>query len=223
IGVFENIMAYIAPPVAKEGEGMVLTIEVNGEGNLSVIKIPELSMPSGLKYYDSNTTIIEASNEGEVSKKRFEFIVQGIQEGDWEIPEQSFVYFDIKKGSYVTLRTCPLSVSIQPSLNKGYVHNDVVENVLEKKEKKAIDQCLLSPLNEQGPWYPVSEGMSLPWAIFYLLSLSPFLYIGLRFLVNNSSRIAYYSLRGSKKQACRRANKKIKQCAQSGNGAVIYS
>src|SRR5690606_36114470 len=52
IGVFENIMAYIAPPVAKEGEGMVLTIEVNGEGNLSVIKIPELSMPSGLKYYD---------------------------------------------------------------------------------------------------------------------------------------------------------------------------
>ena len=58
VGSFERISADIKPSIAKEGEGMVLTIEIEGVGNLQAIATPKLSMPDALKYYDSNSTII---------------------------------------------------------------------------------------------------------------------------------------------------------------------
>src|SRR5436190_9749937 len=129
VGVFDNIHAQITPAVAKEGEGMVLSLEINGNGNMHAITTPVLHMPSALKYYDSNTTIIN-DDDNECVKKRFEFIVQGMETGDWEIPEQSFVYFDINKQDYVTLKTSSLSVSIQPSSHKTTfsipLKNDVI-------------------------------------------------------------------------------------------------
>ena len=135
VGTFESLYAHITPPVAKEGEGMVFTLELTGNGNMHAIEIPTLELPTALKYYDSNTTIINGQNNDECAKKRFEFIVQGMECGDWQIPEQLFVYYDIERQDFVTLRTSSLSVSIQPSplkTTKTYYQNDLHEGYFQR-------------------------------------------------------------------------------------------
>lgn len=222
IGSFESITASITPPVAKEGEGMVLALEITGDGNMDAIQNPLLCMPPELKYYDSNTTVTRASSEGELSKKRFEFIVQGVKAGDWEIPEQSFVYFDITKNTYVTLRTSPLSVSIQSSVNKDLASHIVTYNDSEQKNSDEAKPVELAPLNTKGPWYPVSERSSLPWIIFNLLLVAPLMYRGYPVMRNHTERFMYYALGGLKKRAYRAARKKIKQCGADGFGGSLY-
>ncbi len=223
IGSFESITASITPPVAKEGEGMVLALEITGDGNMDAIQSPVLRLPSELKYYDSNTTVIEASSADELSKKRFEFIVQGVKGGDWEIPEQSFVYFDIAKNTYVTLRTSPLSVSIQSSAHKDLTNHIVTYSDSEQKNSDVQMTIELAPLNTKGPWYPVSERSSLPWIIFHLLLVAPLMYRGYPVMRNHTQRLVYYALGGLKKRAYRAARKKIKGCAIEGTSGPLYA
>ena len=124
VGVFERFSAEIKPGMAKEGEGMVLVMEIEGLGNLQAIAVPALKLPKSLKYYDSNSAIILPKHSDEFPKKRFEFIVQGMESGDCEIPEQLFTYFDIERNTYTTLRTSPLAVSIMPGATS--VKKDIV-------------------------------------------------------------------------------------------------
>lgn len=223
IGSFESIAASITPPVAKKGEGMVLALEIAGDGNMEAIQSPVLRMPPELKYYDSNTTVIEATSADQLSKKRFEFIVQGVKSGDWEIPEQSFVCFDIAKNTYVTLRTSPLSVSIQSSANQEVANQIVTYSDSEQKSNDAQRIAELAPLNTKGPWYPVSERSSLPWIIFHLLLVAPLMYRGYPIMRNHTERLVYSALGGLKKRAYRAARKKIKHCAIDGRSESLYA
>jgi len=100
IGTRLSAKAFVKPAVAKKGEGMVLTIELEGDGDMQAIEVPQLQgIPDELRYYDSRQTVIEAKKPGQLAKKRFEYILQGLACGSWEIPKQSFVYFDVKSRS----------------------------------------------------------------------------------------------------------------------------
>lgn len=69
VGVFERFTAEIKPGMAKEGEGMVLTLEIEGDGNLQALSTPQLNLPNSLKYYDSNNSIIVPKHSDEFGKK----------------------------------------------------------------------------------------------------------------------------------------------------------
>lgn len=112
IGSFVSYRAQIKPPVAKKYEGMVLTLTVEGEGNMERIREPELrGLPDAFKYYFSKS-IVTPGSFGQ--QKSFEYIVQGMQEGEWEIPEQTFSFFDIENRSYKTLESGALLVTVSP-------------------------------------------------------------------------------------------------------------
>lgn len=112
VGNFLSYHAKITPAVAKKYEGMVLTLALEGDGNLQSLKTPELKgMPEQFKYYPSKSKI-DKTPFGQ--KKTFEYIVQAMEEGDWEIPEQRFSFFDVDGRAYKMLKTSPLFVSILP-------------------------------------------------------------------------------------------------------------
>lgn len=111
IGTFTHIGAKIDPIIAKQGEGMVFTLEIVGQGSFSNDHPIELqNMPPQFKYYDSKQYDDRADN----SKKYFEFIVQGLEEGIWQIPSQTFTFFDTKTRTYKTLKTDAIRVKILP-------------------------------------------------------------------------------------------------------------
>lgn len=112
VGSFVSYRAHIKPPVAKKYEGMVLTLTVEGEGNMININEPELTgLPDAFKHYFSKSFI----SPGMFGRqKTFEYIVQGMQEGEWEIPPQIFSFYDVESHSYKTLESSALFVTVLP-------------------------------------------------------------------------------------------------------------
>lgn len=209
VGSFERISADIKPGMAKAGEGMVLVIEIEGTGNLQAIAVPTLKMPEALKYYDSNNTIVVPRHADELPKKRFEYIVQGMQPGHCEIPEQLFTYFDIERNTYATLRTTPLAVSIMPGAYN--VKKDTITPItptqqlageIEQKEN-------IVGINAVGQWYPVADEQSLPWWLFQLFFLIPCMYLGYPLIINKFIMLTGNSAYFVRRRVFKRARKAI--------------
>lgn len=223
IGVFERMTAQIKPSMAKEGEGMELIIEIEGIGNLDALAVPKLIMPDALKYYDSQNCVIMPKSSDELPKKRFEYIVQGMRHGEWEIPEQLFTYFDTEKHCYVQLRTSPLIVSIMP----GVMHNkQTVSREGGDREDMSVDVIVCDDvgcINAVGKWYLVDEYRPLRWWLFFLLLLLLSMY-GLYPIIVEKFFLLHNKFLWSRKwSAYRKARKKIKQIAILADASTLYT
>ncbi len=222
VGQFERFSAEIKPGVAKEGEGMALTLEIEGNGNLSSIATPLLQMPDTLKYYDSNSSIIAPKHSDELPKKRFEFIVQGMKSGYCEIPEQLFTYFDIDTHRYVTLRTVPLAVSIMPGVISA--KKDIGAPLLPIEESGAIAaHRTIADINRSGVWYDIPERRSLPWWLFQLLLLLPCFYLAYPLVLERSIVLTGNSARLVRWRAFRNAHKQLEHAIKNSDDTQLYA
>lgn len=216
VGNFERIHASVKPAVAKEGEGMVLTLEIEGDGNLDEIAVPTLrGMPNELKYYDSNSSIVEPTHEGALPKKQFEYIVQGLACGDWEIPQQLFTFFDVTTRSYKTLHTVPQMVAVLPRAT-------VTQAIGPIDTEPPEDQLHISPLNTKGPWYLQTERTPLPWWVFHLLTVIPMLCWFVPRLKNRLLVKIGTSKKYSKKKAFSHARAQLSQAKVNGDPSCVY-
>lgn len=96
IGRF-NINATISKNEITTQEGAVLTIEITGSGNLRGIKPPLIKKIDGLKIEllpSSDLDEIRIDAGGISGKRVFQYIVRGIVEGSFIIPEITLSFFD---------------------------------------------------------------------------------------------------------------------------------
>jgi hypothetical protein len=220
VGSFERFSADIKPGIAKEGEGMVLAIELEGTGNLQSIAMPKLNMPDALKYYDSNNTIIAPRYNDELPKKRFEFIVQAMKSGEYEIPEQLFTYFDVERHAYITLRTSPLAVSIMPGVVS--TKKDIpTHTAAAAAQAQVIDE--LGDINKTGQWHPIARRNPLPWWLFGLLFLLPCGYVLYPWVLDRFIVLTGNSVRLARRRALKKAHKRIEQCIKNNNDKELYA
>lgn len=217
IGNFKQIVARISPSSAQEGEGMVLMIEVEGEGDLQRLEPLKLTgMPSGLKWYDSKQYIKDTKGIHGFSVKCFEYIVQGLMAGSWKIPQQSFEYFDVTKKNFSKLMTDELAVTIKPGVSKP--KNDVAK---EKTElQKVAHELNLLPLNTRALLRPLTRQRMMPWWFFFMCTLLPIifvLYILIRYLVQGQS----YRVR--QKLAFKKAKAQIRDAQSQGQAQRVHT
>jgi len=224
VGNFKKIEAQIKPAVVKKGEAMVLAIELEGDGDLAVIDIPQLAgLPKELKYYKSNSSIIEPTDKSTLPKKRFEFIVQGIACGEWEVPQQLFTYFDVQNRSYKTLQTVPLVITIVPqTTSSGSL--PPLQQKSKKEKSRVIPANSIYPINQHGPWYPITQGEPMSWLLFGFLSSIP---VGLWLYQLLWFRTTRYWCRNQllwwrKKQAFWMAHKQLKEAIDRQDVTRIY-
>lgn len=224
VGSFERISASIKPGIAKEGEGMVFTIEIEGSGNIHTITIPQLHLPDSLKYYDSNSTVIPPQHSDELPKKRFEFIVQGLKAGDYEIPKQIFTYFDVQRGNYVTLHTCPLAVSIMPGMPNATIYKDNVSMAEEFVSSLSVSDCDdIADINTVGQWYPIEEYQPLPLWLLRILFLMPFFYMFYPVMLDKVVAFSGNSRRLRRRRAFNQAYKKVEYCVKNNDSSRLYA
>lgn len=174
VGNFSAMTLLAKPAVAKQQEGIVVAVEIIGDGDPDTIAFSTLqNLPEALRFYESNTTIIEPTKEGELPKKRYEFIVQGLKVGTWEIPSQALYYFDTKQRAFNTLHTMPLSITIMPSTKKVVTIQDNDDN---HNDTKALRDDI-APLHKEWSYIAVPE-WRLPWWFFLTLVVLPTLFLG---------------------------------------------
>lgn len=169
IGIFKNFTASVNQTESAQGEGIVLKLEIEGKGNLENLKVPQLSLPIQLRYYDSKNYIEESKEKG-FKKKVFEFIIQGLENGDFTIDSQTFTFFNTRKKFYETLKTNPINLKIKQLSTK------VPMNLQEKKKIENIDMNNgdIAPIYSNFS-YSKSHQREIPKFWFLFLVLVPIL------------------------------------------------
>jgi hypothetical protein len=216
VGVFSTFSMAVDHTKARIGEGIVLTLQLEGKDGIQDAKQPQLTIPAGLKYYESKTSL-EPLNHGSF-KKSFEYIVQGLQSGTWEIPAQTFTFFDTKAHSYKTLKTQHKIVTINESA-MNYQHQPQSSD---EQETVFVDENALCPINNDGPW-TFSPERSLSWIWFFLILIIPCCTICYLIIKNYIQQLdPEYWLQRRKKYAFKQIRKRLIKIKKSNNVVQLY-
>ncbi len=119
IGQFDLVEFQVANKKAQVGEGIVAKMIVHGEGNFAVMHHPEFNTPSGIHFYEGNSSI-------ESDKKIFEWILQSDNPGVFTIEPQIFVYFDPIDEKYKKISTKPVQLTINGKAIKADKDEDII-------------------------------------------------------------------------------------------------
>ena len=88
----------------KANEAITIKLTIKGNGNIKLVKNPEVIFPNDFEVYDpklqNNFTVTAAGASG---TKTIEYMAIPRFAGDFEIPPINFSYFDTKAGIYKTI------------------------------------------------------------------------------------------------------------------------
>lgn len=99
----------------RTGEPLTLTLAVSGFGNIKLVSVPRPEFPADFEVYEPKVTE-EISREGGIirGKKTAEYLMIPRNAGERVIEPVPFVYFDLEKNGYVTLRSSRFELPISP-------------------------------------------------------------------------------------------------------------
>ena len=99
-----TMTASISTDHVKANEAVTVKVNISGNGNLKMVKNPEVKFPNDFDIYDpkveSDTKTTAAGVSG---SKHIEYMAIPRYNGDFEIPAVQFSYFDVKSKTYKTL------------------------------------------------------------------------------------------------------------------------
>lgn len=119
VGKF-NISASLSSNEVKAGTPVTLRVVVGGTGNLKLIKQPVVEFPKGFDKYDPKVTDkTKLTSAGVGGNMVYDFLAVPRNQGKYNIPSVSFIYYDVDANAYKTLHTQPFVVNVTPGDGKG--------------------------------------------------------------------------------------------------------
>lgn len=101
---------------ARTNEPITLTVKISGTGNVKLLESPEVTVPSDFEQYTPKVSD-NINRGGQISgTKTFEYLLIPRYPGVKRISPVSFVYFDLRKREYVTIRSGEIELSIEQGL-----------------------------------------------------------------------------------------------------------
>jgi len=97
----------------KTNDAVTVKVDISGNGNLKLIKNPEITFPNDFDVMDpevTNNTKVTQSGVSGVKTIKYNAIPR--YAGDFTIPKAEFSYFDVKSGTYKTLTTDEYSLHV---------------------------------------------------------------------------------------------------------------
>jgi len=226
VGQFNSFYASVDRAVAKQGDGIVYTLEIEGDNDFDTLDLKEVkNMPEKLKYYDSKRYVLDNSAKMGMKKKRFEFIVQAMEPGIWTIPVQEFTYFDPEEKKYKTLKTEPVTLKILKGVAKPFVPLDQPQGKQGDRGKDKVPEAHdeIRDIQKHRRWYGVSH-KAIPLWVFILVMLFPLLPFGITLGKNMSRKVSErYSPHMIKKYAFSKAIKSLRFASKKNDFRAICS
>ena len=103
----------------KTNEPVTLKINISGSGNIQLLNMPEINLPSGFDKYDPKTSD-QINRTGRINgTKTFEYLIVPRDAGKKEIPPIQFSFYNPERKSYVTLYTPSYFIDVQQGPNNG--------------------------------------------------------------------------------------------------------
>lgn len=91
----------------KANDAFNLKLQISGKGNLKLLDAPKLNLPEGFETYDPK--ISENGNS-----KTFDFLVIPRTEGEFELTDLDFSYFNLETKKYVVIPANNIKIKVLP-------------------------------------------------------------------------------------------------------------
>lgn len=208
----------------KANDAVTIKVNISGEGNMKLVKNPELKFPSDFELYDPKiSNNFKISSNGISGTKSIEYLFIPRHEGDFVIPSAEFSYFDVKDRTYKTLRTPEYKIHV--AKGSASDNSSVVNNFVDKEDVRQIGKDIryiqsgnFSLKKDEEPVF----GTSLFWIMFLAPLLAAILLFAFfRKKVKDNSDISLVKNRKANKIATRRL-KLAQKLLNEGNKEKFY-
>jgi len=159
VGQFSKLELSVNKKSIEQGQGLILTTEICGDGNFEMMHTISLKLPKYFQFYDAGTSIIDKDRKFIHS----EFIVQAQEPGMYYIEPQNIHYFDPVENIYKTLESNSIDITITPNLD------------IQKIQPQEVDFCTLKKSDDKNSieYYTILDQYYWPHAF---TSIIPFIW-----------------------------------------------
>lgn len=110
----------------RANEAFTYSVTVSGRGNLSLLEPPVINFPKGMEVYEPR--IVDEINKGDnglSGSRTFEWIVTPQTQGEYDLPDFDYVYFDPSTGQYITKKCNKIHIKVGKPLPGTAAKSDV--------------------------------------------------------------------------------------------------
>jgi len=206
-----NIASELSSENVTTNDAVTLSLKISGNGNIRLIRTPELKLPSDFEVYDPKATDnVKAGNNGVSGTKTIEYLFQPRFEGDYTIPSIKFAYFNPSTGSYITKSTPEYTLRVEKGTEE---QSATVVSSLRKEDVQLIGQDIRF-IKTGKPLLHIQGETFYGSKLFYLLYiLSAVLFVVLYVVYRKKARENANIALMRNKKANRVATKRLKSAA----------
>lgn len=204
----------------KANEAITYTVTIHGSGNIMLINAPTIEFPQVFEVYDpENEDRISRSDNGVSGTRTFKWVLIPRSEGQFEIPEFQFAYFDPKLGQYVT-RTIPsVSIKVNPGDPKA------MQSVTNKSDIKVLNSDINYIKTRPVKLSTLASVSAVPVFLYVGLGLIVLLWL-ITFLILRHLQVSRQDVVGTRlRRATKEAKKRLRKAEsylKSGNDERFY-
>ena len=130
-----KISASVDKKAVKTNEAIALKVRISGSGNVKMIPMPQINIPTDFETYEPKVTERINRKQRSISgSKTFEYVLIARKPGLQKIKPVLFSYFDTNTKKYKTIRTPEINVNVE----KGSDEFMIVTTGLSKEEVKLV-------------------------------------------------------------------------------------
>jgi hypothetical protein len=98
----------------KANEALNLKISLSGKGNLKLLDAPKLNLPESFESYDPKINENINTVGGISGSKSFDYLIIPRQEGNYQLDDLNFSFFNPETEQYVTLPSPNIAINVLP-------------------------------------------------------------------------------------------------------------
>jgi len=137
VGQFLLNAAISADTLNRNEQGSLL-LTCSGKGNFTQLNAPDIQWPEGIEGFTPVVNDAFDKNSFPLSGNRtFRYAFVGARPGDYTLPPVLFSFFDPASGTYKTVQSPPVRLTISATEKKAAALNKSEENLTSKGERKA--------------------------------------------------------------------------------------
>lgn len=207
----------------KATEALEAKVEVTGNGNLKLFKLPKLSLPSALEVYEpEHQENISVNLNGMSGESSDSYTIVPSYQGKYPIPSISFSYFDLKSKRYKTIASNEIVIDVTegPINSSNTVVNSETNNqqVVSTGNQFASFKTSTNFTSMEQPTFFKSN-------LFWTLLLAPFLAIPIAILIRQKQEARQGDIVGNRiRKGNKLARKYLKEAQKTlGNKEQFYN
>lgn len=192
----------------KATESLQAKVEVSGQGNLKLLTLPKIKLPSSLEVYEPEHKEKIRTNLSGMKGRVFDtYTIVPQYKGKYPIPSISFSYFDLKTETYKRIASKEIVIDVV----EGPLNTIVAKAPTSISSQANIEKTPVNNVDSQFAYIktqtnlePIKRTFFFKTSLFWSALLLPFFAIPLALFISNKKNLRDADVSGNRK---RRANK----------------